>query len=205
MHYRSLNEQTVLTFAALRRRHPGTSFPREWAGGEIDGISYAVIESTPAPDYDPLTEIVSEAAPEQVGGGWRQAWVVSGRALEEVREELHARRKAQRTAEEVAGFTYREHRVDSDRDSILRITQAAAVAMQALQAGGEHAVAWTCADGSELPLDAPGVIGLQQALAAHGAACHARSQALKAEIEAAETLTGLAAIDIEAGWPAVGE
>lgn len=69
--------------------------------------------------------------------------------------------------------------------------------LHALQAGVQYEVVWACADNSDLPLDALGTLGMQQALAAHGAACHARSQAFKARIDAAGTLDELATLAAE--------
>jgi hypothetical protein len=48
------------------------------------------------------------------------------------------------------------------------------------------------------------MLGLQAALAEHGAACHARSRTLRTAIDAAATLADLAAValEIETGWPA---
>jgi hypothetical protein len=118
------------------------------------------------------------------------------------RTAAHAERHAARLAAETGGFDYADRRIDSDRDSLQRITQAVAAAMQAVMAGQPFAVAWTCADDSELPLDAVGMLALQRALTAHGAACHARSQEIKALLDAAD-LAGLAAVQGEmgVGWP----
>jgi hypothetical protein len=118
---------------------------------------------------------------------------------------LHERRRARRTEAETGGFLFLGRPIDSDRDSIQRIAQAVAAAGQSLWAAVPYAVAWTCADDSELDLDAAGMLAMQAVLAEHGAACHARSRALRTSIDAAETLAELAAaaLEIDAGWPAI--
>jgi hypothetical protein len=118
---------------------------------------------------------------------------------------LHERRRARRTEAETGGFLFRDHLIDSDRDSIQRIAQAVAAAGQSLWGGVPYAVPWTCADDSELALDAAGMLAMQTALAEHGALCHARSRALRAAIDGADTLADLAtvALEMETGWPTI--
>ena len=123
--------------------------------------------------------------------------------MDERRLKLHERRRARRTQAETAGFPFRERRIDSDPDSVLRITQATLVASQALLASQHFNVDWVCADDSLLNLDAAGMQAMQAALTAHGLACHNRSQALRAALDDARDSSGLAAVAaaIEAGWP----
>jgi hypothetical protein len=118
-----------------------------------------------------------------------------------IRERLHAARREARTRAETSGFIFNGHPFDSDRDSILRIANAATTALTANLVGAPFATAWHCADGYDMPLDAAGVMAMQGALAAHGQACHDRSSALRAMIEdPAADLDALAA-EIKSGWP----
>ena len=119
------------------------------------------------------------------------------------RAAAQAERQAARLAAEVGGYWYAGHPVDADRDSILRITNAATTALTCLITGQPFATAWTCADGAKIPLDAIGVLALQAALSTHGQACHDRSTALKAMIDGATDLAALAAVaaEIGSGWP----
>lgn len=119
------------------------------------------------------------------------------------RQNHHQRRRARRTQAETAGFPFRARRIDSDPDSVLRITQAALVASQALLAHQDFAVNWVCADDSILALDAAGMLAMQAALTAHGLACHNRSQDLRAALDEARDGPALAAaaVEIETGWP----
>jgi hypothetical protein len=117
------------------------------------------------------------------------------------RLELHAARRAARTAAETGGFIFNGHPFDSDRDSILRIANAATTALTANLVGAPFATAWHCADGYDMPLDAAGVMAMQGALAAHGQACHDRSSALRALIDAPEADLDALAAAIKTGWP----
>jgi hypothetical protein len=116
------------------------------------------------------------------------------------RLELHAARRAARTRAETGGFIFNGHPFDSDRDSILRIANAATTALTANLFGAPFATEWHCADGYDMPLDAAGVMAMQGALAAHGQACHDRSSALRAMIDAPEADLDALAEEIKTGW-----
>ncbi len=118
-----------------------------------------------------------------------------------MRERMHVARRAARTAAETGGFVYNGHPFDSDRDSILRIANAATTALTANLVGAPFATEWHCADGYDMPLDAAGVMSMQGALAAHGQACHDRSSALRALIDAPEADLDALAEEIKTGWP----
>jgi hypothetical protein len=117
------------------------------------------------------------------------------------RSYLHDARRAARTAAETSGFVYNGHPFDSDRDSILRIANAATTALTANLVGAPFATEWHCADGYDMPLDAAGVMSMQGALAAHGQACHDRSSALRDMIEDPEADLDALAEEIKTGWP----
>jgi hypothetical protein len=114
---------------------------------------------------------------------------------------LHDARRAARTAAETSGFVFNGHLFDSDRDSILRIANAATTALTANLVGAPFATEWHCADGYDMPLDAEGVMNMQSALAAHGQACHDRSSALRAMIDAPDADLDALASEIKTGWP----
>ena len=117
------------------------------------------------------------------------------------RLELHASRRAARTAAETDGFIFDGHLFDSDRDSILRIATAATTALTASLVDAPFATEWHCADGYDMPLDAAGVLAMQGALAAHGQACHDRSSVLRAMIEDPNADLDALAEEIKTGWP----
>jgi hypothetical protein len=196
--------QYPFSLSSLRSAHPDVSFPRDPGDTLLAEYGVYPVVQQQRPDFDPMTHSLVESVPALVSGAWVQQWTLTERPVEDVRAKLHARRRERRTAAELGGFVYLGRRVDSDRDSVQRIAQAAARALHARLADAPFALAWTCADDTELELDAAGMLGLQAALAEHGAACHARSRTLRTAIDAAATLADLAAValEIETGWPA---
>lgn len=132
------------------------------------------------------------------------AWISQTRysaLVEAARAHKHSARDAARVNAETGGVVYDGHLVDSDERSIARINNAATAALTANAAGQPFSIDWLCADETVLTLDAPGMLALQGALVAHGQACHDASQAIKAQINAAETLAELSAIDVASGYP----
>jgi hypothetical protein len=122
--------------------------------------------------------------------------------LNTLRAELLAKVKAERGRREQPGFAYLGKVIESDPISVQRITVASQAAQIALANNQPFVVDWTCADNTALSLDAQGVIALPVALAQYGLALHSHAQALKSQINAAETLGDLTAIDIQSGWTA---
>ena len=122
-------------------------------------------------------------------------------ALDGAKARLWETAKARREAAERGGCDTPLGRVDTDQESILRITGAVSAAQMAHAQSAPFAVDWTMADNSVVPHDAPAMIDMGIAAMAHVAAVHARGRALRDEIEAADMAGALAAIDIGAGWP----
>lgn len=158
--------------------------------------------------YDPPGALLGYADPVQVG----QAAIAYALATPEqeaahkvanAKTLAHDLRRARRIEAELAGFHFAGHPIDSDRDSILRIANAAASAISALLNQRPWATAWRCADEHDLLLDAAGMLALQGALAMHGQQCHATSTAIAAQIEAADSVGSVEAIDLTAGWPSL--
>lgn len=107
---------------------------------------------------------------------------------------------AKRDAVEQGTFTYLGKQIDSDPVSVQRIAVAAATAQMALAANAPYALNWSCADNSQLELDAMGVLGMMQALGSHGLATHLHARGLKTAVLAATTVEQVIAVDIETGW-----
>lgn len=201
------NTQAVYrSHAEIRAAFANTSFPSDLHDSVLLDFGVCAILPSPIPEHDPTFQIVEEGQPLRIDGLWTQQWDVRDKTAEEldqVRQQLHEQRRNARTSAEMAGFLFQDKRIDSDRDSILRITQAALLASQALAAGQPFAVAWVCADDTVLELDAAGMMAMQQALTLHGLACHNRSQELRAQIDTAEDGPALSAAEnaIISDWP----
>jgi hypothetical protein len=111
---------------------------------------------------------------------------------------------------QTAGFTFDGHRYAADREESIPLLLNCVISAQMAMAAGPEAMAgfeaalgdgWRSTDGLGRVTTAAGILALHAAFVAHGAACDRHSQALKAQIEAAEALAELEAIDLEAGWP----
>lgn len=131
-----------------------------------------------------------------------EAGALHAPSLEQIKDRQLATINAARDRREEAGFPYRGKVLDSTPRSVQRITAAALAAQAILASGKSYSVDWTCADNSTLTLDAAGIIGMPVALAQHAAALHDHARSLKAAVDAADSEAALAAIDIQAGWPA---
>lgn len=201
------NTQAVYrSHAEIRAAFVNTSLPSELHDSVLLDFGVCAILPSPIPEHDPTFQIVEEGQPLRIDGLWTQQWDVRDKTAEElaaVRDSLHDQRRTARADAEMDGFSFQDKRIDSDRDSILRITQAALLASQALAAEQPFGVEWVCADDSVLDLDAAGMLAMQQALTFHGLACHNRSQALRDLIDAASDgpSLSLAAAELTEGWP----
>lgn len=114
--------------------------------------------------------------------------------LDDVKENKRTEINHERTEAELSGFTYQGHIFDSDRDSILRISNAAQAAQMSLSTGDTFRVDWTLKDNRQIALDAITMIKVQLAMVAHIDQCHEQARFLKAEIEKAETIDAVLAI-----------
>ena len=105
---------------------------------------------------------------------------------------------AERDRREQSTFPYMSKQVQCDPISVQRISVAAATAQMALAASVPYSVDWSCADNSILSLDALGVLGMMQALGAHGIAIHYYARTLKDQVAVSSDPES---IDILTGWP----
>ena len=185
-----MNEYPLNTAQLLRALYPDApqdAWSVSCAGQDVSIDRWALDDPIPTPD-----ELAA----------WASSAEGAATVLRLHQDHLHESRRALRTNAELGGFTHDGQRFDSDRDSILRITNASQAAMQSLMVGLPFATVWTCFDGYQYPVpDAGTMLQIHGALVAHGQACHTYSQALAVQIEAAETLEALQAIDITTGWP----
>lgn len=66
-----------------RTAHPNTSFPWDWPGGEVEGVSYAFVVPTDVPQVQ-HTQNHIEGTPEQIGDFWFQTWVITDATPEQI-------------------------------------------------------------------------------------------------------------------------
>lgn len=138
-----------------------------------------------------------------VAAGWRLG-LEAGELVEDLdgaKARLWEAAKARRAAAERAGCETPLGRVDTDLESVQRISGGVTAAQLALAQGQAFAIDWTMEDNSVATHDAPAMIAMGLAAMAHVAACHQRGREIRDAIQAAETLAELGTIDLDAGWP----
>lgn len=186
--------------------------PREWFEAQearLAGTSQALVNLPPmlqalAPIQhwsEPVQWYEDErvGAPQLIDGAWlRPVEVVDLRRednLQQLKDRLTKRLAAERYARETGGITIAGASVKTDRESQGTITGAYARAITDSTA----TIEWKAENGF-VTLDAAAIIAVGAAVFNHVQSCFAREHALLEEIAAAQTVAGLLAIDIQAGW-----
>jgi hypothetical protein len=143
--------------------------------------------------------VVRDEGPTAFTGLENCSWVV-GAALPKL-EELRARKLAELAAfrweTETGGTVLNGMPVATDAVSQTKYIGAVVGAQMDLNG----VIYWKMADGTFVPLDAQAIKGVAMAVRAHVQACFDNEAMLKAEIETATTAEGIAAIDLNTGWP----
>jgi len=133
-------------------------------------------------------------------------WVATGNAPTPLPTPTLAEAKAAKLAAladrrwraEIAGVVVGGLSIPSDAATQSKLTAA----VVACVLDNNYAVNWKLADGTFQLLDHAMLIAVAQAVRAHVQSCFDREATLAATISAAADAAALAAIDIEAGWPA---
>lgn len=114
-----------------------------------------------------------------------------------------ARRNDETTARKAiavtAGVEWNGHRWDTSPSAQLNLSGIASSINSGLSLPEDFY--WTDFDNVDVPIDAAGVIALGQAVIGFNFAVHDHSRTLKSRIASAATLSEVAAIDIDTGWP----
>lgn len=92
-------------------------------------------------------------------------------------------------------------RMDTTPDSQRKINGSVTMAVVAQVAGAPFLKLWTMENNSEVAHDAPAMIAAGVAVGTYVSAVHAHAVAMKAQVDAAEDIAALDAIDITQGWP----
>jgi hypothetical protein len=109
--------------------------------------------------------------------------------------------KAERDRRASGGCDTALGRVDSDERSRILIAGAVQMAQIAKASGEPYSVAWVMANNQPVYHDADAMIAMGVTVGQHIAACWDRAQALRAEIDAADTPEAVGAVNFVSGWP----
>lgn len=148
------------------------------------------------PDYLGQIDDFVLSHPDVTGGGpaptsyhlWNPvlgAWALPAGALQKARADRWASIKQARTQAEWAGFAWDGSLFDSDPVSQQRLT--AAVTLAQISPNGFE-VSWTLKDNTVRLLTASDLLGVGAALGGHVASVFARSQELRGQIDAAQSV-----------------
>jgi hypothetical protein len=178
------------------------------ATGEVlaPQVATASIDNRPGPDigiaFDagtmtahPIDDAVDPVRSEWNGSGW-------GASMTALRALKWEAAKARRDAAQVVGCATPAGVVQTDGESRVLINGAVTMALVAQATATPYAITFTLKDNSSVDLDAAAMIALGVAVGTYIGACHDHSLALRAAIDAAPDAAALAAIDVDAGWPA---
>jgi hypothetical protein len=130
---------------------------------------------------------------------WTAKTWIDPRTLADVKAKRWSEVKRHRDLLEASGFPYMGKVLDSDERSVQRITTVVQAAQAALGAQQPFSMSWTCADNSQLALNAVAAVGMPVALAMYADQLHQTAKTLRARIEAATTVPQVEAI----AWPAI--
>ncbi|MDY0073748.1 MAG: DUF4376 domain-containing protein [Thauera sp.] len=144
-------------------------------------------------------KVLSYGEPELRNGQWIRPVIQvdppAGTPIEELRARLLARIAELRYQAEVAGVMLSGALIKTDRESQATIASAWSVAKQ----DPGTVIDWK-AEGGWVQVDAPTMIAIGDAVFAHVQACFSKECALAGEVEAAQSLADLRAIDIHGVW-----
>lgn len=191
--------------AELRAAHPGTSFPADLLQADLIDFGVFPVEHTEPPVVT-SEQVAEEATPELVNGVWRQSWTVRDKTADELaaaKAAIWEKVKARRAVAIEAGCTIPGlGTFQTDADSLDNVTQGVAGALLAAATGQPFTIDWTLADNATATLSGPQMMAAGKIIGERKSACHARSRALRAQIDAAADFATLEAIDTGSGWPA---
>jgi hypothetical protein len=74
----------------LRRDNPNVSFPRNPSDALLASYNVFPVVPLAPPDYDPITQNLSQTTPTLVNGQWLQTWQVTDASAEEIFERQRA-------------------------------------------------------------------------------------------------------------------
>ena len=194
--YIKVNENNEITdlfynISNLNNDYPHVSFSSKLTSEQL--VPYGIIQvKETQPPMLKIHQISNITNPILIDGVWTQNWLVLDISLDEAKIKYKNRVKQRREDDEMAGFTYNGKEYDSDLKSIIRISNAAQVAVT----NPNFSVFWTAKDNTESLLTGAELIELQAALVAHISVIHINSRSLKQQIDSATTLAELELIGV---------
>jgi hypothetical protein len=175
------------------------SYPRD----TLDMIGWQDTYTIPAPIVINSLADVEEVLTTNITSPFQGASVVPDEVetLETAKARKWAEVKSFRVTKMQLPCTTPSGVVDADSASVTNIQGAAQGAALAKMAASPLSMDWRMHDNTLVTMDADAVIAMALAVMAQVQGCYARSWALETEIEAADTIEAVQAVDITVGWP----
>lgn len=147
------------TLEELRADNPDVGFPDNLVGADLRPFGAAPVVPVVQPDFDPITQCITESDPTWVDGQWLQLWQVQDLPTDTVAakqaamaQQAREAAKAQRTAAvgRIKVTTASGRVFDGDEDSQNRMVRA----IKALEATNTPSTLWVLADNTPVQVSA---------------------------------------------------
>ena len=163
----------------LKRDNRNVSFPAVLTDDARASVGVYPVTVDPAPNYDPTTQVLTQAPPQFLSRVWVVGWTVRDKTAEELaadREILIREIKRERDRRLPLDFEFQGVMYQRDPESIARISGAGTLALGAMVNGAqvgdlfwhgrETPFAWISSDDSFVTMDAQTCFAFGQAAAA---------------------------------------
>jgi hypothetical protein len=192
----------------VRSRFPDVSFPATFSDDVLASVGVVNVQQIDQPAVKE-TQALREDAPKLVKGVWTQQWAVDDLSpaqisdkLAQAKAALWAQAKVLRDAAVNGGCDVDGlGRFDTDLISRTNLSGAVVAAIASKLNASPISIAWKLADNTIAQLDGQTLIASGLSVVSQIAAIHETAQSIGHAIQGAASLTELAAIDINQGWP----
>lgn len=192
-----------VTEAAIRLANPNTSFAIPFLAPE----EYAVVFATPAPDHDPIKEMVREVAPVLTEKGhYEQQWEVVALEPEQVAENIVAAKDrlieaatSKRWDVMTGGMTLSEMQIGTSIDDQNRITSV--VANAELVGLTDESLVDFKANSGWVQISVGQIKTIAGAIGQFVQACYTAERSHHEAIALLASPAEISAYDVNAGWP----
>lgn len=194
---------------AVRALNPAYSLPASLSDEMLTGFGMFLVSEATPPQIT-AAQALREIAPIKTKDGWQQQWTIDDLSADQVAAKLAAAKaevwdqvKAERAKAIEAGCTFPGIGVfQTDAASMASLTEGVAGALLAAVTSQPFTVDWTLADNTIAKLNGQQMLLVGKVIGERKSACHARSHALRVEIETSKDFASLMAIKVKDGWPA---
>lgn len=174
--------------------NPNVSFPLDWVGGEINGLTYTRIARTDPP-IPPLGWYVTEGWPVKVNGVWSQFWETALVSEQDLKNVVAYKRYEVETG----GVRINNHLFSTDRESQ---TKYVAIAVDISQTTdlSSWSITWKTKENTFITLNSVEMTQVINGVRDHIQRSFNKEAEYVALIDSSDQAT-LEATDFSAGWP----